>query len=202
LAFSYLAITDKRTGESLKHFPLGPSDVAVADRGYCHPEAIAQTMQRGADVLLRLNPHNVPLSQRDGTPLALVAALRPQAPATLCTLPVRVEQASQPDGLAAWVAAYRLPDEQANRARQVCRKRKSKKGHQPKKSTLVLAGGVLGLTSWLPALLPGPTARALSRVRWPIEVAMKRWKSWLDADLLRARYGSPLADVWRHGKWL
>jgi hypothetical protein len=87
LTFTSIAITDKRTGESLKHFPLGPGDVAVADRGYCHPEAMAQTRQRGADVLRRLNPHHGPLSQRDGTPLALVAALRPQAPATICTLP-------------------------------------------------------------------------------------------------------------------
>jgi hypothetical protein len=168
LTFTSIAITDKRTGESLKHFPLGPGDVAVADRGYCHPEAMAQTRQRGADVLRRLNPHHGPLSQRDGTPLALVAALRPQAPATICTLPVRVDQASQPDGIAAWVHAYRLPDEQANRARQVCRKRHSNKGHQPKKSTLFLAGWVLVLTSLLPALLPGPTALAVYRVRWQI----------------------------------
>jgi hypothetical protein len=202
LTFTYIAITDKRTGESLKHFPLGPGDVAVADRGYCHPEAIVHTRQRGADVLLRLNPHNVPMAQRDGTPLDLVAALRPQAPATICTLPVQVGQPSQPEGSAAWVHAYRLPDEQANRARQVCRKRNSKKGHQPKKSTLFLAGWVLVLTSLLPALLPGPTALALYRVRWQIEVAIKRWKSVLDADLLRARYGSPLADVWLHGKLL
>jgi hypothetical protein len=101
LTFTYMSITDKRTGESLKHFPLGPSDVAVADRGYCHPEAMVQSVQREADVLVRLNPHNVPLAQRDGTPLDLVVALRQQAPATICTLPVRVGQASQPDGIAA-----------------------------------------------------------------------------------------------------
>ena len=197
-----IAITDKRTGESLQHFPLGPGDVAVADRGYCHHEAIVQTVQRGADVLLRLNPHNVPLSQRDGTPLDLVAALRPQAPATICTLPVRIGQASQPDGMAAGVHAYRLPAEQANRARQSCRKRNRKEGHRPQKRTLFLAGWVLVLTSLLPALRPGPTALAVYRVRWQIEVAIKRWNSMLDVDLLRARYGSPLADVWLHGKLL
>ena len=202
LTFTYIAITDKRTGESLKHFPLGPGDIAVADRGYCHPDPIVQTVQRGADVLLRLNPHNMPLSQCDGTPLDLGAAVRQQAPATICTLPVRVGQASQPDGLVAWVHAYRLPDEQANRARQVCRQRNRKKGHQPKQSTLFLAGWVLVLTSLPPMLLSGPTALAVYRVRWQIEVAIKRWKSVLDADLLRARYGSPLADVWLHGKLL
>jgi Transposase DDE domain len=100
------------------------------------------------------------------------------------------------------VHAYRLPAEQANRARQVCRQQNSKKGHQPKKRTVFLAGWVLVLASLLPALLRGPTALAVYRVRWQIEVAIKRWKSLLNAELLRARYGSPLADVWLHGKLL
>jgi hypothetical protein len=103
LEFTYIAITDKRTGESLKHFPLAAGDVAVADRGYGHPEAIVQSIQRGADVLLRLNPHNVPVSQRDGVPLDLRAALRRQAPATVCTLPVRLGNLSSPERVEAWV---------------------------------------------------------------------------------------------------
>jgi hypothetical protein len=35
-----------------------------------------------------------------------------------------------------------------------------------------------------------------------IEVAIKRWKSVLDVDALRAKAGSPLAQVWLHGKLL
>jgi Transposase DDE domain len=202
LTFVYIAITDKRTGESLKHFPLGPGDVAVADRGYGHPEAIVQTVHRGADVLLRLNPHNVPVAQRDGTALDWVAALQHQAPATVRTLPVLVAAAAGTERVEGWVHAYRLPEAQANRARQRCRTQNRQKGHQPTKRTVWLAGWVLVLTSLLPTLLPGPTALAVYRLRWQIEVAIKRWKSVLDADLLRARYGSPLADVWLHGKLL
>ena len=37
LTFISITITDQHTGESLRHFPLGPGDVAVADRGYGHP---------------------------------------------------------------------------------------------------------------------------------------------------------------------
>ena len=98
LSLTCIAITDQRTGKCLKHFALEPGEVAVADRGSCQPETMVQTVQRGADVRLRLTPYNMSLSQYDGTPLDLVAALRPQAPATICTLPVRVGQASQPDG--------------------------------------------------------------------------------------------------------
>ena len=35
-----------------------------------------------------------------------------------------------------------------------------------------------------------------------MELAIKRWKSLLDVDALRARQGSPLADLWLHGKSL
>jgi Transposase DDE domain len=202
LEFTYIAITDKRTGESLKHFPRAAGDVAVADRGYCHPEAIIQSVQRGADVVLRLNPHNLPLCQQEGGPLDLVATLQRQIPTSVCTLPVLLGGPAGPAQVEAWVHAYRLPPEEANRARRMCRKRNSKKGHQPQHSTLFLAGWVLVLTSLPPTWLPGPTVLAVYRTRGQIELAIKRWKSLLDADLLRARYGSPLADVWLHGKLL
>lgn len=42
----------------------------------------------------------------------------------------------------------------------------------------------------------------LYRVRWQIEIAIKRWKSLLDADQLRARFTGALAEVWLHGKLL
>ena len=159
--FPSIALTDTRTGARVKHCPLGPGAVAVADRGSCHPATMVQTVPRGADVRLRLPPHPRPLSQGDGTAWARVAAVRQQAPARLCTLPVRVGQAAQPAGLVAWVHAYRRPDAQANRARQVGRQRQRTNGHQPKQRPLFWAGWVLGLTSLPPTLRSGPTALAV-----------------------------------------
>jgi hypothetical protein len=40
------------------------------------------------------------------------------------------------------------------------------------------------------------------RCRWPIELAIKRWKSVRDVDALRAKANSPLAEVWLPGKFL
>jgi hypothetical protein len=162
---------------------------------------MVQTVQRGADGLLRLNPHNVPLAQRDGTGLDGVAAVQHQAPATVCTLPVRVAAAASGAWVEGWVHADRLPEAHAHRARQLCRTQNSQTGHHPQQRTVWLAGWSLVLTSLLPTLVPGPTALAVYRVRWQIAVASKRWTSGLDADLLRARSGSPLADVWLPGTW-
>jgi hypothetical protein len=41
LTYVSITVTDKRMGERLRHFPLGHRKVAVADRGYGHPAALA-----------------------------------------------------------------------------------------------------------------------------------------------------------------
>jgi hypothetical protein len=55
------------------------------------------------------------------------------------------------------------------------------------------------LVPWLEGCTP---ISALYRVRWQIEIAIKRWKSVLDVGKLRAKEGSPLAAVWLLGKLL
>jgi hypothetical protein len=98
------------------------------------------------------------------------------------------------------VHAYRLNAEQANRARHKCRQ-----GHKkgtPSAASLLLAGWVLVFTTLAPAVLTAQTIMALYRCRWQVEIAIKRWKSVLDVDALRAKATSPLAEVWLHGKLL
>src|SRR6516225_2664505 len=76
-----------------------------------------------------------------------------------------------------------------------------KKG-TPKVETLYLAGWVLVFTTLAPTVLSAQTIMALYRCRWQVELAIKRWKSVLDVDALRAKVHSPLAEVWLHGKLL
>jgi len=132
--------------------------------------------------------------------LDVVAALKHQSPTTVHTLRVWVGPATQ--RVQGWMHAYRLAQEQANKARAACRKRNSKKGKTPQKSTLFLAGWVLVWTSLSPEVIGAETIMALYRLRWQVELAIKRWKSLLDVDALRARFGSPLAELWLHGKLL
>ena len=58
------------------------------------------------------------------------------------------------------------------------------------------------LTTLSPAVLSAQTVLGLYRCRWQVELAIKRWKSVLDVDALRAKANSPLAAVWLHGKLL
>src|SRR6266446_8583984 len=200
LEFLEVLVSDVHTGETLKHFTLAPGDVVVADRGYAQCQGMRAAVQQGAALIVRLNPFSVVLSDAAGEPLELCTVLKRQKMATLRTLPVVLHAAGGQHEVRGWVHAYRLNAEQANRARQKCRQ-----GHKkgtPNAESLLLAGWVLVFTTLSPAVLSAQTIMALYRCRWQVEIAIKRWKSVLDVDALRAKVTSPLAEVWVHGKLL
>src|SRR6516164_9056045 len=159
-----------------------------------------ETVKRGAALIVRLNPLSVVLGDALGQSLSLRAALQRQKSATIRTLEVVIRSSDGQDEVRGWVHAYRLNAEQAGRARHKCRQR-HKKG-TPKVETLYLAGWVLVFTTLAPTVLSAQTIMALYRCRWQVELAIKRWKSVLDVDALRAKVHSPLAEVWLHGKLL
>ena len=71
-------------------------------------------MQRGAALLVRLNPFSVVLSDAQGQPLS-VDALKRQKTETIRTLEVVITSADGEDQVRGWVHAYRLNPEQAGR---------------------------------------------------------------------------------------
>lgn len=200
LQFVEVLVSDVHTGETLKNFPWAPGDVVVADRGYAHCQGMSAAVKQGAEIIVRLNPFSVVLSDAAGAPLELCATLKRQHTETLRTLAVTLRATGGQHEVRGWVHAYRLNAEQANRARHKCRQ-----GHKkgaPKAESLFLAGWVLVFTTLAPAVLSAQTIMALYRCRWQVEIAIKRWKSVLDVDALRAKANSPLAEVWLHGKLL
>jgi hypothetical protein len=81
------------TGETLKHFSLGPGDVALADRGYAQCQGMGAVVAQGADLIVRLNPFSVVLSDAAGAPLELCVTLKRQKTETLRTLAVTLRAA-------------------------------------------------------------------------------------------------------------
>src|SRR5215813_13007834 len=200
LQFLEVWVSDVHTGETLQHFTFAPGDVAVADRGYAQCQGMQAAVAQGADLIVRLNPFSVVLSDAAGVPLELCVTLKRQKTETLRTLAVTLCAAGGQHEVRGWVHAYRLNAEQANRARHKCRQ-----GHKkgtPSAASLFLAGWVLVFTTLAPAVLAAQTILALYRCRWQVEIAIKRWKSVLDVDALRAKATSPLAEGWLHGKLL
>ena len=202
LTFLELVVTDTHTAESLRHFTLGAGDIALVDRGYCQPAALVETHQQGADWIVRWNS-GIPLWTPTGEAFDLVTTLK-QGPLTqaILTRAVQVGPAGSTTRVAAVLHACRLPEAPANAARQRCRRRAQKKGKTLKAATLYLAGWVIVVTTLEPAGWTAETILALYRVRWQVELAIKRWKSLLKAGQLRAKAEGTLASLWLHGKLL
>ena len=169
LELSYLAVTDRKTGEKLGHYPLGEADVALADRGYCHRQGIKATLDRNAHVVVRYNAHNLPLYDDAGETVDVVAPLKRAEGRDQCCLARRLNRPSEEGfGYRVWVHARRFPTEQEAAARRRCRR--NAKRRQPKQSTLYLAGWVLVLSTLPPEVLDTDTLLALYRVRWQVEI--------------------------------
>ena len=74
--FKLTPVAGSGQGESLYQFPFAPGDQVLADRGYCHAEALGEVARQGAYFTVRLNPQGIRLQTPDGDPAPLVAHLR------------------------------------------------------------------------------------------------------------------------------
>jgi hypothetical protein len=145
----------------------------------------------------------MPLWTPTGEEFDWVATLK-QLPPTqaIVTQAVQVGPVGSSARVAASLHAGRLPEAQAHAARRRCRRRAQKKSKTLKAATLYLAGWVIVVTTLDPAVWTAETMLALYRVRWPVELAIKRWKSLLDVGRLRAKAEGTLAALGLPGKLL
>src|SRR5512144_1218447 len=202
LTFLELVVTDAHTAESLRHFTLGAGDIALVDRGYCQPAALVETRQHGADWIVRWNS-GMPVWTLTGEAFDLAGTVQAVPPTqAVVTHAVQVGPATAPARVTAWLHACRLPEAQANAARRRCRQRAQKSGKTLRAATLYLAGWVIVVTTLAPAVWTAEMILAVYRVRWQVELAIKRWKSLLDLVRLRAKAEGTLASLWLHGKLL
>lgn len=200
LHFVQVVVTDEHTAESLMHYPLQDGDVMMVDRGYNQVEQWMAMADRGVSLIVRYNPHGLPLYDAAGKRIDLEGQLK-EATATQLSLPVQVRNSNQ-QLLEGYLHAQRLPPAQAAEARRRARAAAKKAGRQLQARTLALAGWVLIWTTLPPKVLPTDTVMGLYRLRWQVELAIKRLKSLLNIDQLRAKKNSALADLYLHGKLL
>ena len=85
------------------------------------------------------------------------------------------------------LVVIRKPPEAAARSRERARRASAKNQHRTDPRTLAAADHVLLLTSLPPDLYPPERIGALYRLRWQIELAIKRLKSLLHIDRLPAK---------------
>lgn len=200
----HVALTDAHQGERLDYYPLQEGDVVLVDRAYNQPRQLIAQADRGVSVVVRYNPHGMraagaPGYEDVGAAIEVAQWLGQSSGTSTCrTVRVSADRAYIDATLHAW----RLPPQAAAEARRRVRERARKKGRTPRAETLALAEWVLVLSTLPATLLSTDTIMMLYRARWQAELVMKRLKSLLDIDRLRARQGSPLAELYLHGKLL
>ncbi len=195
----HVEVTDQYEGEHLDHYPLQDGDVVIIDRGYNQPKTLIAQASKGVGVVLRYNAHGMNLYRESGEKVDWYEELKNCRQNTCC---IKVQVRYKGEYIEGYVHACRLSAEQAAQARRRVRANAKKKGHNVQPQTLFLAGWVLVFTTLPPSLLSSDTIAQLYRVRWQVELVIKRMKSLLDIDHLRAREGGELAELYLHGKLL
>jgi hypothetical protein len=202
-----IKLTDGTVAESLDHFVFVVGDIALIDAGYCHRAAFHSAAAKGVALIGRFNPYGFQCTHAT-TGVVLTGPLwakelKGQAPGTIRAIPVKFSGGHPGDEeIQVEILAYALPEEAANRRRQQYRQERARHKKAPLEEMLVLRGFVLVLSMLKPGEVEPKTVLAWYRRRWQVELVFKRWKSLLDADELRARWGKELTHVWLQGKLL
>jgi hypothetical protein len=195
--FSALEITDAHGAERLERAPVTPGEIRIGDRGFGNrPDSVRAISAGPGDYVVRVNWRGlrwlapaggrfdvqdflVRLGDQPGEAAVLVGSARNKR---FAPLPARL-------------IAVPLPAEKAEAARTRAQNASRKAGHRVQPGTLHAAGFLLLLTSLDAAAYPALQVARLYRLRWQVELAIKRLKSLLRLDRLPAK--SPaLARAW------
>jgi len=190
-------VTQAKVGESLTHFAINAGDVVMADRGFANRRGLRHVVEHKADVVLRMNLTNLPVSDERGQALDVLSKLRTLSVGQNGDWPAWVQD--DKGRMAVRVCAYKKTLAQTRTAQKEIEQEAKKKDRQVKPETLEAAGYVIVLTT-----LMQPSATAIMefyRKRWQIELAFKRLKSLLQLGHLK-KYDKDSAKAWLQGKLL
>jgi hypothetical protein len=165
-----------------------PGDILLGDAGHWQRAGIATVVAAGAEVIVRVNWHNLALTDRTGTPLDLWGLLRGLAPTELGEWEVQTAPCAEaPAPVPGRLIALRKSPQAAEAARRKVRRNASKDGKTPSALALEAAEYVLVFTTLTAARLGATEVLELYRFRWQVELAFKRLKSLLHLDALPAQ---------------
>lgn len=194
-----MKITDVRTGESLKLYEIQVGDVAIADRGYARFNDLSYVLEKGGNVIVRFAPHILPLLDEAGEAFKLADELwATKEPIFSKEVVMKKDKYKQ----VLYLHCFRLPPKQASEAKRKKRAKAKKDGRKLKKETLEYAEWTMILTSLEPSQVSAEEIGRIYRLRWQIEIVIKRLKSVLEIDKLRSKMGSKLSEVYLLGKSL
>lgn len=199
LQCDFFELTDVHGGETWRRVPVEAGDVLLGDRAYSNPAGVAHVLRSGGDVLVRLNPHSLPLYDSEGARLKVLTAARRLKVGQYLDLPAWVKSASGAAFSGRLIAMRRSAAAVRNEQRRITRKA-SKQQRKVSPQRLKMARYLLIWTT-LPTIHPAADIAEFYRWRWQIELGFKRMKSILGLGHLPKTDPSS-ARAWLHGKLL
>ena len=183
LCLDGVEITDKHGGESLARFEAQSNEILIADGAYPFASGMAPVLNTGAGLIVRINWRNVPVMGPDGQRFEIIPWLK-----TINALSERLVWMNLAQGWCQFrLIASPIPPEKLEEVRRRTRLRHQTKQKPLNENTLFAAGFVLLLTNLSDEAWSGNRILALYRMRWQIELCIKRLKSMLNFDHLRAK---------------
>jgi hypothetical protein len=182
----------------LNRLSIAARELIIADAGYCSIPGIEYVHQRGADVLVRVNPQSFVGYSSHGRRLSVLPQLQ-----TLSKVGQYGEWwvvlHGQDSSFAGRLCAVRKSDDAIQQAHRRLHRKASKKQMSPRPGTLEFAKYVLVFTT----RSSGSAAEVLElyRMRWQIELVFKRLKSLAQLGHV-PKYDDRSSRAWVYGKLL
>jgi hypothetical protein len=191
-------VTDEHGSESLRVFEVRTGQLWLCDRFYSNPADIGWVVDAGGDVLVRYNRGALPLYDAEGHGFDVMAHVRAlQKPEAMAEWSVWVHPKGD-DPIEGRLCAVRLEEEQAEKARQWLRR---EYGAKVKADALEAAAWVMVFTTVSRKRLTTQQVLALYRLRWQVELEIKREKSIGGLDKL-PNFRDDTISTWLYAKLL
>lgn len=196
--FELTPASGEGNGESLGRVPVARYEFILADAGYCSVAGIEYVWQRGADLLIRVNPQSFVAHSPRGERFALLPKLRALSEAGQIG-EWRVVLHGPHSTFSGQLCAVRKSDHAVQQAHRRLHRRASKKQMSTRAETLEFARYVLLFTT----RSSGSTAEILEsyRMRWQVELMFKRLKSLAQLGHL-PKHDDRSSRAWLYGKLL
>jgi hypothetical protein len=184
---SQIKVTDCHESEHLEVFDLQQGDLVVTDRANGLRTRIAFVLSKLADIVVRISPSKFPMEDEQATSIVVVDWLKGlQAPAGhIESRPVWITYLHKRIKLR--LIAFRLSQEQQEKAERRTKRKASKNQHKVQPNTLYFSGWVLVVTTLPQEHWSDQQILQLYRARWHIELLFKRIKQLLKQQSLRCK---------------
>jgi GNAT superfamily N-acetyltransferase len=181
-------VTDRHQAESLSHFEFRAGDLVVTDAGYPVGSSVELTQQRQCVLLQRTAASQLHLEDEQGQTINVKERIKHVAANSLKEVVGLVNLPESGKRARVRVLCYRLPKEQASKARErKAAKLRKKHGPNYNRELVWWAGWVMLVSTTNPAEWSGKELVALYRARWQIELFFKRLKQCLRLHQLQLK---------------